>query len=95
MFDSQYLKIIKGKGDDFVYEYNHPLLKLFISIDSLVKGPALGGCRYLTTTNRSEALLEVKKLAKVMTYKNIVMDLPFGGGKSIIYFAKESRDETF
>lgn len=69
-----------------VYEYDSEELKFFIVLDNLVNGPAVGACRYIKHFNREEALKEVQRMARTMTDKNIIAGIPFGGGKSFIYY---------
>jgi leucine dehydrogenase len=56
----------------------------FIVVDSLALGPATGGCRFTNYTSRSEALYDAQRLARGMSFKNAMADLPLGGGKSVI-----------
>ena len=59
-------------------------LKAIIAIHSRVLGPALGGCRMWNYTSEAEALTDVLRLSKGMTYKNSLAGLNFGGGKAVI-----------
>jgi leucine dehydrogenase len=56
----------------------------FIAIHSTVLGPAVGGTRFWNYANEEEALTDVLRLSRGMTYKNALPGLPLGGGKSII-----------
>lgn len=56
----------------------------FIVIDSLELGPATGGCRFTSYSSPDEALRDAQRLARGMSYKNAMADLPLGGGKSVI-----------
>lgn len=56
----------------------------FIVVDSLALGPATGGCRFATYTSQAEALRDAQRLARGMSFKNAMADLPLGGGKSVI-----------
>lgn len=55
-----------------------------IAIHSTRLGPALGGTRLWQYRNQQEAVDDVLRLARGMTYKNALAGVPFGGGKSII-----------
>lgn len=55
-----------------------------IAIHSTRLGPALGGTRLWQYRNQQEAIDDVLRLARGMTYKNALAGVPFGGGKSII-----------
>ena len=55
-----------------------------ISIHNTRLGPAIGGTRFWQYRNEQEAINDVLRLARGMTYKNALAGVPFGGGKSII-----------
>jgi len=55
-----------------------------IAIHSTRLGPALGGARFWNYATEADALTDVLRLSRGMTYKNALAGLPFGGGKSII-----------
>jgi len=55
-----------------------------VVIHSTALGPAIGGTRYWSYKTEEEAMTDVLRLARGMTYKNALAGLPFGGGKSII-----------
>lgn len=59
-------------------------LKAIIALHSTTLGPAAGGCRMHPYTSEEEALTDVLRLSKGMTYKNSVAGLPLGGGKCVI-----------
>lgn len=59
-------------------------LKGIIAIHSTALGPAAGGCRMYPYASDDEALTDVLRLSKGMSYKNAVAGLPLGGGKSVI-----------
>lgn len=59
-------------------------LKAIICIHDTTLGPALGGCRILDYKSEDEALNDVLRLARGMTYKNAAAGLDLGGGKSVI-----------
>jgi len=62
----------------------HTGLKAVTCIHNTVLGPALGGSRFWNYQNEDEAILDVLRLARGMTYKSAVAGLPLGGGKSVI-----------
>ena len=55
-----------------------------IIIHSTALGPAVGGTRLWRYPNNDAALTDGLRLARGMTYKNALADVPFGGGKSIV-----------
>ncbi len=59
-------------------------LQAIIAIHSTVLGPAAGGVRRWTYASKADALTDVLRLSRGMTYKNAVADIPFGGGKAVI-----------
>ncbi|MEE9544055.1 MAG: Glu/Leu/Phe/Val dehydrogenase dimerization domain-containing protein, partial [Rhodospirillales bacterium] len=59
-------------------------LKAIIAIHSTNRGPALGGCRMRPYDTEQQALSDVLRLSRGMTYKAAISSLPFGGGKAVI-----------
>ena len=59
-------------------------LKAIISIHDTTLGPALGGTRMWMYQNEMEALNDVIRLSRGMTYKNSISGLDLGGGKAVI-----------
>ncbi len=59
-------------------------LKAIIAIHNTNRGPALGGCRMWPYATEAEALTDVLRLSRGMTYKSALADLPLGGGKAVI-----------
>ena len=59
-------------------------LKAIIGIHNTVMGPALGGTRIWNYTNEWEALNDVLRLSRGMTYKSAITGLNLGGGKAVI-----------
>lgn len=58
--------------------------KGIIAIHDTTLGPALGGCRFWNYASEEEALTDVLRLSRAMTYKAAVAGLNLGGGKSVI-----------
>jgi leucine dehydrogenase len=63
-----------------------------IFVHSTALGPAVGGTRFWSYANEDEAITDGLRLARGMTYKNALAELPCGGGKSIIMRLGEVRD---
>ena len=59
-------------------------LKAIVAVHSTARGPAVGGCRMWNYASSEEALTDVLRLSRGMSYKNAVADLEMGGGKSVI-----------
>src|SRR6186997_1154999 len=59
-------------------------LKAIIAIHNSVLGPALGGLRMWNYATEQDALNDVLRLSRGMTYKAAVAGLDLGGGKAVI-----------
>ena len=59
-------------------------LTAFIAVHSTRLGPAVGGCRMFAYPDKYDALTDVLRLSKGMTYKSALARLPLGGGKAVI-----------
>jgi leucine dehydrogenase len=59
-------------------------LKAIIGIHNTVLGPALGGTRMWKYENEWEALNDVLRLSRGMTFKSAITGLNLGGGKAVI-----------
>jgi leucine dehydrogenase len=59
-------------------------LHAVIAVHDTTLGPALGGLRMWPYQSEQEALIDVLRLARGMTYKSAAAGLQFGGGKAVI-----------
>lgn len=59
-------------------------LRAIIAVHNTNRGPALGGTRMWNYANETEALTDVLRLSRGMTYKNAISGLNLGGGKAVI-----------
>ncbi|PCI47390.1 MAG: amino acid dehydrogenase [Alphaproteobacteria bacterium] len=59
-------------------------LKAFIAVHDTSLGPGAGGCRMWNYDNELDALNDVLRLSRGMSYKNAVAGLALGGGKAVI-----------
>ena len=59
-------------------------LKAIIAIHNTVLGPGMGGTRFWNYTSEAEALRDVLRLSRGMTFKNAIAGLNIGGGKAVI-----------
>lgn len=59
-------------------------LKAIIAVHSTALGPAAGGCRMWPYASDAQALTDVLRLSRGMSFKNALAGLSFGGGKSVI-----------
>lgn len=67
-------------------------LRAIIAIHDRTLGPAVGGCRLFPYASEADAIADVLRLSKGMTYKCALTGLPLGGGKSVII--ADPRDKT-
>jgi len=73
----------------YYYEDSKIGLKSLIALHDSSKGPAIGGCRFKKYDSFEAGLNDVLRLSRGMTEKNNVAQIPFGGGKAIIF--KQSK----
>jgi leucine dehydrogenase len=81
--NSEYERIASGVDDGY---------RGFIAIHNTYLGPAIGGTRFWHYTSDEDAIRDLLRLARGMTYKNALAGVPFGGGKSIIVKDAGSSD---
>lgn len=68
-------------------------LKAIIGIHSTVLGPALGGTRMWNYENETDAIRDVLRLSRGMTFKAAISGLDLGGGKAVI-IGDSRKDKT-
>ncbi len=74
-----------GGHEEVIYCHNKDIgLKAIIAIHNTTLGPALGGLRMWPYANEQDALVDVLRLSKGMTYKAATAGLNLGGGKAVI-----------
>jgi leucine dehydrogenase len=72
-------------GEEVVVRFDRPTGSwMFVCIHSTARGPAGGGTRMKTYGKPSDALADAMRLAGAMTLKMAAVDMPFGGGKSVL-----------
>ena len=83
---SNSLNLIREFGHEEVAFFNNEKagLKCIIAIHSTKLGPALGGCRLWPYQSEEDALFDVLRLSRGMSFKNAAAGLPVGGGKGVI-----------
>jgi len=90
---------IISRGHEQVSYFHDPTLELkgIVAIHNTVLGPALGGCRMWNYKSEKDALIDVLRLSKGMTYKAAIAGLNLGGGKAVIIGdpKKEKSEELF
>ncbi|RFP64869.1 Glu/Leu/Phe/Val dehydrogenase [Hymenobacter lapidiphilus] len=78
-------QIAEFQHEQVVYCHDHETgLKAIIGIHNTVLGPALGGTRMWHYASDAEALNDVLRLSRGMTYKAAISGLNLGGGKAVI-----------
>ena len=82
------MTIFAELGDQYeqvVFFHDPPSgLRAIVAIHSTKLGPALGGTRFFPYSSEEDALRDVLRLAKGMTYKAAVAGLDLGGGKAVV-----------
>lgn len=68
-------------------------LRAIIGVHSTILGPSLGGCRMWKYADDQEALRDVLRLSRGMTYKAAVAGLNLGGGKAVL-IGDSRKDKT-
>ncbi len=78
-------ELMDGEYEQVVYNHD-PVsgLKAIIAIHSTALGPALGGTRFYPYATEEDALRDVLRLARGMSYKAAAAGLDLGGGKAVI-----------
>ena len=69
-------------------------LKAIVAIHSTALGNALGGTRRWYYESEEDAIFDVLRLSKGMTYKAAVSGLPMGGAKSVILLPHRDQPRT-
>jgi leucine dehydrogenase len=88
-----YFKYVAELGHEAVHFFSDPKtgMRAMIGVHSTKLGPSLGGTRALSTyETEEEAVLDVLRLSRGMTYKAGITGLPHGGGKAVIWLPKGS-----
>lgn len=83
-----------GNHEEVVFCYEKDAgLKAIIAIHNTSLGPALGGTRMWPYKNEEDALVDVLRLSKGMSYKAAAAGLNLGGGKAVI-IGDPKKDKT-
>jgi leucine dehydrogenase len=88
-----YFEMIQKRGHEGVFFCSDPEtgLRAIIAIHDTTLGPALGGCRMKAYSSEAEALTDVLRLSRAMTYKSSMAGLNLGGGKSVVILDKPEQ----
>ena len=82
----------KHEGFEQVVSFSDADFKCFISVHNTALGTAIGGCRIRPYASRDDAIADVMRLSKGMTYKSSLAGLDFGGGKCVVIADKATRE---
>nr|WP_246581492.1 Glu/Leu/Phe/Val dehydrogenase [Echinicola shivajiensis] len=94
--DSIYGQITSLGHEQLVMCYDEPTgLKAIIGIHNTVLGPALGGTRMWNYASEEEAITDVLRLSRGMTFKAAISGLNIGGGKAVIIGDPKLKNEAF
>lgn len=84
--------------EQLIFNYDKTTgLKAIIGIHDTTLGPALGGCRMWNYESEQDAIIDVLRLSRGMTYKCAISNVMCGGGKTVIIgdAKKDKSDELF
>lgn len=103
----QHLHAVQNNKNDFLdYALSHGFgdlhfkvdkdtgMKAIVAIHSTKLGPALGGCRFIGYPDSTTAILDAMRLARGMSYKAALANLPLGGGKAVVIHPSTAYDRT-
>lgn len=85
------MEIIRdGFGPEYILEVYNPEIGMrgFLVIDNTVLGPGKGGIRMTSNVTKEE----VFRLARTMTWKNALSEIPFGGAKAGIVWQEGTEE---
>jgi len=69
-------------------------MRAIIAIHSTLRGPSIGGCRFLHYPREQDAITDVIRLARGMSYKSALAGLPHGGGKAVLLKPESSFNRS-
>jgi len=83
--NGMFAQLIQHDHEQIVFcQDNHTGLKAIIAIHNTVLGPGLGGTRVWNYASDAEAINDVMRLSRGMTYKAAISGLNLGGAKAVI-----------
>ncbi|MFA6000139.1 MAG: Glu/Leu/Phe/Val dehydrogenase dimerization domain-containing protein [Candidatus Paceibacterota bacterium] len=88
-------KQYSGHEKVFYFEDKKVGLRGYVAWHNTVGGPATGGTRLYDYKKTSDALSDVLRLSKAMTYKGVISGVPFGGGKAVIIGIPAQKTKEF
>ena len=92
-YDGMFDKIERDDLNELHFRYDKSSgLRAIIAIHNTRLGPALGGCRFISYNSDDDAIEDVIRLARGMSYKAAIAKVPQGGGKAVILKPMEPFD---
>lgn len=89
-------QIESTEHEQVVFCYDKELgLKAIIAVHDTTLGPSLGGTRVWNYSNESDALNDVLRLSRGMTYKSSISGINLGGGKAVIIADNTVKKDEF
>ncbi|HSC48404.1 MAG TPA: Glu/Leu/Phe/Val dehydrogenase dimerization domain-containing protein [Gammaproteobacteria bacterium] len=83
-----------GHEEVVFFQHKESGLKAIVAIHNTTLGPALGGMRMWPYKNEDEAITDVLRLSRGMTYKAAVSGLNLGGGKAVLIGEPTQKSEA-
>lgn len=85
--------LAENEHEQLIFGYDKKSgLKAIIAIHSTILGPSTGGTR-MEKVSETKAIEEALRLSYAMTFKNAIIDEPFGGSKAVI-IGDPNKDKT-
>ena len=79
------MDLLSGEHEQIAFRHDSSTgLRAIVAIHSTRLGPTLGGTRFYPYETEDDALADVLRLSKAMSYKSAAAGLDFGGGKAVI-----------
>ena len=92
-YDGMFDKIERADLNELHFRHDRSSgLRAIIAIHNTRLGPALGGCRFISYSSDDDAIEDVIRLARGMSYKAAIANVPQGGGKAVILKPLEPFD---
>ncbi|NQY43408.1 MAG: amino acid dehydrogenase [Legionellales bacterium] len=76
--------IVDDSSEIHLHHDNKTGLKAIVAIHSTKLGPTLGGCRCVPYAASYQAIEDALLLARAMTFKSAIAEVPFSGGKAVL-----------
>jgi leucine dehydrogenase len=78
--------------EEVVFFYDKAInAKFIVGIHSTLRGPAIGGLRVWAYEKELDAIKDVLRLSRGMTYKNASVNLDLGGGKAVAWLDERGK----